>query len=329
MSGSEYKIYGAPISLFTRKLEAAFTFYGVPFSRAQKRANEGTEIEQRAGTHQVPVMVTPENWALADTTPILQLLDGRFPSRRMFPEGPLGVLVHLAEEVLDEWGARVMVHYRWHYEENTRDVISFFSGQDLSLEEARKHPVAQWGPRACRATGTEQPHHQEAVEQEYMRLMTALESQLNHTAYALGDRPTAVDCILLGGLRAHTNRDPYPDLSQFETVMAWDADQADRWDGTGRLPAFPSTTPFGTFLLDLMREHYVPVLAGHEKALAAGDKTFTVDTYGAPCTYLARPYPIASRDIIRRRIANELTNEARDQVRSWLEDTGLECFLPD
>ena len=34
----EYVIYGAPISLFTRKLEAAFRFYGAPFRMEQKTA---------------------------------------------------------------------------------------------------------------------------------------------------------------------------------------------------------------------------------------------------------------------------------------------------
>src|SRR5262249_51701737 len=161
---------------------------------------------------------TPENWMLADTTPILDLLDGRFPQRRLFPAGPLGVLVHVVEEILDEWCARVMVHYRWHYEENTRHVVAAILGREVSLEEAREPPIAKWGPRACRATGTETPHQQKHAEQEYLTLLHALEGQLGRTRYALGDRSTAVDAILLGGLRAHTNADPVPDLSEFPRV---------------------------------------------------------------------------------------------------------------
>ena len=39
----------------------------------------------------------------------------------------------IAEEVLDEWIARVMVHYRWHYDENALHVLSKGSGRKLQL----------------------------------------------------------------------------------------------------------------------------------------------------------------------------------------------------
>lgn len=158
----DYTIFGSPISLITRKLEAAMQFYGAPYSFERKREDNREAIEQRSGTHQIPVLKTPENWMLADTTPILMLLDSRLMHRRLFPTGALGVLVHIVEEVLDEWVARVMVHYRWHYAENTQAVVSELLGREMSIEEARQFPLAQWGPRACRATGTEDPSQQNA-----------------------------------------------------------------------------------------------------------------------------------------------------------------------
>ena len=57
-------------------------------------------------------------------------------------------------EILEEWSARVMVHYRWHYPENTAYVLEQLIGVKLTPEEAVAHPAAEWGPRACRATGT-------------------------------------------------------------------------------------------------------------------------------------------------------------------------------
>jgi hypothetical protein len=239
------------------------------------------------------------------------------------------VLVHVVEEVLDEWVARVMVHFRWHYAENTRGIVSAILGREVTLAEARESPIAKWGPRACRATGTETEHQQQAAEREYFELLAALESQLAATPYALGERPTAVDAILLGGLRAHTNHDPVPDLSAYPKALAWDRERADRWDGSGKLAAFPESTPFAAHVLELARSCYAPVLLGNARALAAGDKAFVVETYGEPASYLARPYPEQSRRMLQDRIRHQLDPSERETVAAWLESRGLaECFMP-
>ena len=99
----KYTIYGGELSYFTRKLEAAMNFYGAEFDLKPKPP----EAETRSGTHQVPVLHTPENWMIGDTTPLLQLLDGRYPARRMFPTGSLGVLAHVVEDYI---GSRKFSH---------------------------------------------------------------------------------------------------------------------------------------------------------------------------------------------------------------------------
>ena len=223
---SPYIIYGGELSYFTRKLEAAMKFYGADFEMKGKTPELREEIEHRSGTHQVPVLHTPENWMIADTTPLMAMLDGRFPRRRLFPPGPLGVLVHVVEEYFDEWIARTMVHYRWHYEESARFASLRMSGGN----EAAAARVLDWGPRACRATGTESEIQQHAAEAEYVRILEAAEAQLKDTPYLLGHRPTAVDCIVLGGLRAHTNMDPDPKkiTAGYPGVIAWSDTEADQ-----------------------------------------------------------------------------------------------------
>ena len=327
MDTPDYTIFGSPISLFTRKLEAAMQFYGAPFTFESKDDGNREPIEQRSGTHQIPVLKTPENWMLADTTPMLMLLDTRFPQRRLFPSGPLGVLVHIIEEVLDEWTARVMVHYRWHYDDNTQAVISELRAREVSVEEARNYPLAQWGLRACRATGTEMEPQQEAAEREYLGILAALETQLQETNFALGDRPSAVDTILIGGLRGHTNYDPIPDLSEFPTVLKWEQQVSD-YDGVaGDWAAFPDSTPFGQHILELARAEYKPFILVHRNALASSEKAFVVQTNGEEVSYLARPYPERSRQMIADRI-DRLAPHDKTQVTTWLEQKALsECFL--
>ena len=159
-----------------------------------KNLNDPATIESRSGTHQVPVLHTPENWMIGDTTPIIHLLDERNPSRRMFPVGPAGVLVQALEEYFDEWVARTMVHYRWHYPESAEFAsLKMAEGNSEVAERVRS-----WGPRVCRATGTDSEVQRQAAEDEYRRIIEAAEHQLTNTRYLLGDRPTAVDCIVLG-----------------------------------------------------------------------------------------------------------------------------------
>lgn len=318
---SQHTIYGSELSYFTRKLEAAMIFYGAPYSLERKTA----EVESRAGTHQVPVLHTPENWMIADTTPLMQLMDARYPKRRMFPDGALGVLVQVVEEYFDEWIARTMVHYRWHYEES-----AIFASERMGGGNAEAAAnIRKWGPRACRATGTESEHQQREAEAEYTRILEALNAQLAETRYALGNRPCAVDCILLGGLRAHTNMDPTPKrlVQQYPRIVGWAEGFADAWDGSGELAEFPNSTPFAQFVLDEMRKTYMPFVLGNGEALAAGAKAFHVDTYGEDVSYLTRPYPEQSRQMIRDRIANQLDEVDADLVEHWLSMTGLgPCF---
>ena len=320
-----YVVYGGELSYFTRKLEAALTFLGLDFERRPKTPDNREAIEHRSGTHQVPVLHTPENWMIADTTPLVHLLDERVPERRLFPPGPLGILVQVLEEYFDEWIARTMVHYRWHYPASAE----FASLRMAAGDPERAASVRQWGPRACRATGTDSAHQQQEAEREYQRILAAMEQQLGETAFLLGDRPTAVDCVLLGGLRAHTNMDPDPKAvtAGYPRVIEWCERRADDWDGGGELAPFPESTPFARFVLGEMVETYQPFVLANRDAQASGAKAFHVETYGEDVSYLSRPYPEASRQMILDRIGHALDAEERKAVRVWLVGAGLTCFL--
>ena len=160
-------------------------------------------------------------------------------------------------------------------------------------------------------------------------MLDALETQLGETRYALGDRPTSVDAILLGGLRAHTNADPIPDLSGYTRVIAWDERDADAWKGEGELADFPNSTPFAAHVLTVGREQYAAFLLGNARALSEGKKAFVVETYGEEVSYLARPYPERSRRMVQARIRDRLGSAERERVLGWLDAVGLEeCFRP-
>ena len=315
-------IYGGELSYFTRKLEAACIFYGVPFEMRNKNLNDPATIESRSGTHQVPVLHTPENWMIGDTTPIMHLLDERYPSRRMFPVGPAGVLVQALEEYFDEWVARTMVHYRWHYPESAEFAsLKMAEGNSEVAERVRS-----WGPRACRATGTDSEVQRQAAEDEYRRIIEAAEHQLTNTRYLLGDRPTAVDCIVLGGLRAHTLMDPDPKrvYTDYAEVVAFSEGSRDAWDGSGEID-FSQPTEFTEFVARGMVSTYQPYIIANRDAQRVGAKAFHAAIYGEDVSYLSRPYPERSRQMVVNRLTG-LPKDAREWVSSWFQERGLTAF---
>ncbi|MFW6067819.1 MAG: glutathione S-transferase family protein [Myxococcota bacterium] len=324
-----YVLYGLRLSYFTRKLEAALELMGVPFEYRSKTMGVREEIERRAGTHRIPVLHTPEDWMIADTTPLIDMLDGRFPHRRLFPAGPHGVLAHVVEELFDEWIPRTAVHFRWQHGEGENWAAPRMAEEtapdvDPQSRNAFAAAVADWGRRACRATGVAPEAQQRAAEEELDRLIAALDEQLGRTAYALGDRPTAVDAVLLGGLRGHFLLDPVPRAryGRFERVVAW-AERRHPWDGTGEMPPFPETTPFAEVALEEMARSYRPFLLGNARALEAGDKAFVAEVHGEEVSYRTRPDPERSRRMIVDRIRHRLTDEEREAVHGWLEARNL------
>jgi len=156
-----------------------------------------------------------------------------------------------------------------------------------------------------------------------------MEHQLSDTPYMLGGRPTAVDCVLLGGLRAHTNMDPDPKAvtAGYPRVVAWSEGAADGWSGNGALEAFPESTPFARFVLSEMATTYQPYVLGNRHAQQAGAKAFHADIYGEKVSYLSRPYPQRSSQMVSDRITLTLTEPEREAVASWLHEVDLgECF---
>ena len=308
-----YVVYGWERSYFTHKLMAALHFYGADWRYKDKTAGNAEELRLRANTHQVPVLHTPEDWVIADTTPIMRMLDHRFPSRRLYPEGLAGLQVHAVEEYFDEWIARTTVHWRWNYEEN--HALLSMSAAHGDPEKAKELIV--WGGKVCRALGIDSEVQKQSAEDEYHRIMKAAEAQLAETPYLMGTAPSAVDCIVLAGLRAHFLFDPAPDAAlrpHYPRVVTWTEHSADHWDGSGEV----QMTDFARFILSEMASTFGPFALGNRDALSKGDRAFVLNMYGESVSYLARPYIEQSRQMVADHVAS-LGDEARD----WLNEVGL------
>jgi hypothetical protein len=104
--------------------------------------------------------------------------------------------------------------------------------------------------------------------------------------------------------------------------------EAARNVGQAQLTAFPASTPFARHVLAIGAAQYAPLVEANARALAEGSKAAEVETYGETTSYLARAYPEQSRQMIQRRVRDQLNPEERHDVEAWLKELGLGCFLP-
>ena len=326
-----YTLYGSSRSYFTKKLESALIFYGVPWKRIPKGPDNTQLVETRSATHQIPVLQTPENWMINDTTPIISMMDARYPLRRLVPTGPLGVLVHLVEEFLDEWLSRTMVHYRWNYQESAKVVVKAMLGEvipDATPEviEMMEPNLFTFGKKACRANGLESDLQKQKCEEEYEGILAEAQKQLSQTAYLLGDRPSVVDAIFLGGLKAHMYVDPAPRemLEKYPGLIDWLTNKADNWDGSGELLPFPDSSDFAQYILKLMKETYLKYMLANTQAVNQGDKAFVTEMYGEEVSYKRLDYREESRQMVIRRITYQLNDGERETVKQWITKIGLD-----
>jgi glutathione S-transferase len=207
-----YRLYGAEISYFTGKVRAYLRWKNLPFQEMLADATTYREvILPRVGFAVIPVVITPQDQTLQDSTAIIDELERRHGEPSVYPHTPLQRLVALLLEVYgDEWLVIPAMHYRWH---RNRDWAMRAFGE-LNAPEATAEEQFAIGQRraapyakAAEALGAE-PHMHEAIESSYRNLLAELDAHFAVTPYLLGTRPSIGDFGLIGPLYAHQYRDP-------------------------------------------------------------------------------------------------------------------------
>lgn len=209
-----YQLIGAPVSLYTGKVRCYLQFKGITFKEVLSTPQVYKElIIPRTGVRYIPVLVTPDDQVLQDSTDIIDHLERAFPQRSVYPEGPCQKLVALLMEVYgDEWLVNPAMLYRWAIDENREFAIQEFGRTrlpDASDEEQYAAGLEASGPFAGalpRLGVTE--HSRPAIEHSYLALLKELNAHFSICDYLLGDKPCIGDYGLIGPLYAHLYRDP-------------------------------------------------------------------------------------------------------------------------
>lgn len=225
---TQHILYGGELSYFTGKARSYLRWKGVDFEeRLATRDVYKNIIVPRVGYPMIPVLITPDDELIQDTTEIIDHFENASPDPSAIPSSPRQRLAaHLLELYGDEWLVIPAMHYRWAH---NRDFAYAEFGK-LALPDGTADEQYEAGKKAAEkfegsvkflgATEDMAP----AIEASYEALLNELNIHFEHHEFLFGARPSIGDFGLIGPLYAHLYRDPASG-----TLMKERAPNAARW----------------------------------------------------------------------------------------------------
>src|SRR5262245_58013404 len=326
-----YRIFGAELSPYSVKVRSYFRYKRIPHEWVVRTVQNQAEFDRHAKLPLIPLVIAPDGTSMQDSTPIIERMETRFPEPSIHPPDPAAAFVSaLLEEYGDEWGNKPMFHYRWFYEadqESGADRIAASMNPEATgelLEGIRSVVKGRMIPR-LKFVGSS-PATKDQIEGSLTRQLEHLERHLDGRPFLFGGRPALGDFGLAGQLYECAS-DPTPGAiirSRAPRVQAWiDRMLAPRaageWEPWAALE--PSLLPL---LRDEVAGVFFPWSTANARALAAGEKEFTVELGGKPFTQETQKYHAKSLAALRARYAAVTDRHALDAVleragcRSWL-----------
>ena len=130
-----FRIFGMELSPYSVKVRSYFRYKGIAHEWIPRSADNMAEFQKYAKLPLVPLLVTPEDEGIQDSTPIIERMEARHPEPSIHPEDPVARFIScLLEEFGDEWGNKWMFHYRWAREADQAAAADRAMGEDSVRE---------------------------------------------------------------------------------------------------------------------------------------------------------------------------------------------------
>ncbi len=322
-----YRILGALGSPYSLKMRAIFRYRRIPHVWVQSRAqNDAERASMKVPV--IPVIEYPDGSRRNDSTPLAYDLEARHRGQRSIlpTDQAAAFLTALLEDMADEWGTKLMFHYRWFSPRDQQQMSRWLAFDRLAGEGVgaienyaqvfQDRQVGRMALVGC--TEANAP----LIEGTAERLLAIFEDLTPSQPYLFGSRPSLADFAWYGQF-SQLIVDPTPsDLlrSRAPYTMRWtmQLDDASGVEGEWREDNF---APAVGELLGFAGEVYLPFLAANAAALSAGRDSFSVTLMGVDYAQASFKYQARCLEVLRERFA-ALPMEARERLQDLLETTG-------
>ncbi|MEC9346761.1 MAG: glutathione S-transferase [Pseudomonadota bacterium] len=294
-----YRLLGGPGSPFSLKLRAVLRYRHLPHRWIVPRGFISTEGElKQAGKGMIPVLQLPDGTYVADSTPVIHMLEARHPGQRSVipPDPGQAFLAQLIEDCADEWLTVSMFDYRWNLPEDVefcaRRQISGWTGAmpradfvamvDRFIERQTANRARACGPDSNRPIWRD----------SYWEVLDALELLFDQSNYLFGSRPSIADFGLYGPL-CQFAIDPTPSREMkyaAPRVFQWTQtlEDASGVDGEWADPAAPVPAGLAT-LLRIFGATALPFMDAIDRGLEAGESQLAFDVHGRTFRHEVKP----------------------------------------
>ncbi len=208
-----YFLFSMQLSWYSAKVRPYLRFKGIPFDERIPTAWEYyVGIRRRVGHAVVPVVITPEDEWLQDSSVIIERLEERFPANPVLPATPRQRFAcYLLELWADEFWLSAGVHARWSFPENYpkwRDelAMAFAPGWPGVLQRLFPLGLKWFMQRSNRQLGAT-PEQVPIIETWMARQLDALERHFSSLPFVFGHRPSLADFSLAGPICGHLRYD--------------------------------------------------------------------------------------------------------------------------
>jgi glutathione S-transferase len=316
-----YRIYGMELSPFSVKVRSYFRYKGIAHQWIIRNAETMSDYQKYAKIPIVPLVVTPEDEGIQDSTPIIERLEAENPEPSIHPSDPVAAFVSaLLEEFGDEWGNKWMFHYRWARDIDQlssagRIARSMVPGADAQTLEGM---TAQLRERMLGRVWFVGSNEQTApqIEDSFITAVEQLETHLSERSYLFGERPAFGDFGIWGQVyNAWTDPTPGSIIEAIApNVLAWI--QRMTWPrAEGDFEEWSSLEPT---LMPLLQSQvgalFLPWTVANAAAIEGGEEEFEVELDGRTWQQKPQKYHAKSLRALRERYDAVVDKSALDDV---------------
>ncbi len=306
----EYLIYGVELSPYSVKVRSYFRYKGIPHRWIVRNASTMADYQKYAKIPIIPLVVTPDEEGVQDSTPILELADRIAPDPSTHPEDPVaGFVSVLLEEFGDEWGNKWMFHLRWARPEDQLSAAGRIAatmappGNEEARLAVREQIIERMIGRTWFVGSNEQTAPQ--IESGFREALELLEAHLSSRPYLFGGRPSFGDFGLWGQIyNAWTDPTAAAWIeSSAPAVLDW-IHRMLRPEALGEFESWSGVeSTLAPFLAGPVGACFAPWTMANAEAIGSGEEEFSVELASGTWTQKPQKYHAKSLAALREKFA--------------------------